>query len=826
MPKTVRFFRDTLTLDERLIDSIAAAPGDTVVIAARELTLSAFAPLFHYVLAADRLTVAPGARTSLIGPSLAVTVLAQTIAGQLFITSAGFDGSAGEPGQPGEPGDEIEQPIPGRPPLRGPGGAGGDGGEGGDGDKGGNIVIRYASASGLPAGSAPGGAGGRGGPGGAGGAGRPRGARGRSGRPGKKGASGQIDVAQVPVEEVWMLLDSDSAAEWAAYRAEVAGFFFRKFDPDSQITAFEECRMALFISPSDANALTIRDRIVNRQTPSGLARDLDIAPDYRALSQNLFAEIAIVQNAFQAYVSVVTLETIAESIRDSLTLMATQLANRRLEAQANVVLAQQDVRIAEAETSNIDFQIADVQAQIDAIRNEGFSIGGLITDVATVAGFVAGMATGAGAIISIAGGLATLQRVGEGTDLMQLFKFMRERPDPNSRTSEDIQEIKALGGDFKDLIQGTKSFISFAKLFADMDSALAQPGQDAKGRLLKQQLLLTRQRMVGKLRETQARSRVGAAQLRVANLESELVQVQERLAHWAADAAALAQATDLLIRSARLVVDMVMEDVFLAQRAREIYQLDRIAGLRFDFGHLHPDVDRSLTPATRASSSLTSLSGMAIQLLAWDKIFQHLNSAQIGFDVIHPQLSLSITDPAKLAEFAGGAALEFGVSLADVPDKMFELKVNAMSLEMLGATSPRSTNIWITHSGQWSANRRTDGSVTDLLLLPRSELFACSPGVGTLRAKIPANPQSNPEPGPPFSFWGRGVATTFRLQVARPSVVDLSQLTAINVLLDCIGYAVQGGGASDVERRELTLEVRSSRSAAAALGSAAGEQAG
>jgi hypothetical protein len=83
-----------------------------------------------------------------------------------------------------------------------------------------------------------------------------------------------------------------------------------------------------------------------------------------------------------------------------------------------------------------------------------------------------------------------------------------------------------------------------------------------------------------------------------------------------------------------------------------------------------------------------------------------------------------LADPAKLAEFAAGAALDFSISVAEVPDKMFELKVNAMSLEMLGATSPRSANIWIMHSGQWSVNRRTDGSISDLLLLPRSGLFA------------------------------------------------------------------------------------------------------
>ena len=336
---------------------------------------------------------------------------------------------------------------------------------------------------------------------------------------------------------------------------------------------------------------------------------------------------------------------------------------------------------------------------------------------------------------------------------------------------------------------------------------MSLPGQDAIGRLLKQQVLLTRQKMVGQLRERQATGRVAAAVLRVANLGSEIQQVRATLAHWSADAAALQVATDLLIRSAREIVDMVMEDVFLAQRAREIYQLDRVSDLRFDFGFLHPDVDRSLTPATRAGASLLSLSGMAIHVLAWDQIFEQLNTAQIGFDVIHPQLSVRFTDAAKLKEFTEGRALDFSIGLEAVPEKMFELKVNAMTLELTGATAAQSVNVWVTHSGKWSMNRRADGGVIDLLLLPRSELFAFSSGAGTLKAKIPANP-SPTEPGPPFSFWGRGVVTTFRLEVAQPTLIDVSQLSAMVLTIDCIAYAAQGRGARQAVR-EVTAEVRS-----------------
>jgi hypothetical protein len=91
--------------------------------------------------------------------------------------------------------------------------------------------------------------------------------------------------------------------------------------------------------------------------------------------------------------------------------------------------------------------------------------------------------------------------------------------------------------------------------------------------------------------------------------------------------------------------------------------------------------------------------------------------------------------------------------------------------------------------------RRTDGSVTTVLLRPRREVFAITAGSGTLSSNIPAHPQSNSEPGPPFSFWGRGASTTFTLEVAQPSTLNLSQLSAIHVTVDCIAFAPQVAGA-------------------------------
>ena len=78
--------------------------------------------------------------------------------------------------------------------------------------------------------------------------------------------------------------------------------------------------------------------------------------------------------------------------------------------------------------------------------------------------------------------------------------------------------------------------------------------------------------------------------------------------------------------------------------------------------------------------------------------------------------------------------------------------------------------------------------------LKRREVFGVSANTGSLHSSIPAVPQSNSESGPPFSFWGRGVATTFRLQIAPPSAMNLSQLSAIHITLDCLGYAPQVAG--------------------------------
>ena len=396
MASTFHFFRDTLQINLNTIRALNAPGGATIVFGARSITLSELISGYSYVIAADELKVPSGVvaiQNSDATTPASVTVLAQKIDGALRVSVAGVAGEAGANGEPGESGIEPSDPPGGKPVVL-PGGNGGNGGDGENGGPGGNITVRYASATTTPTGAVPGGAGGAAGHGGPGGAGRPPGKPGRAGKPGRSGAAGVVSIQQIAAEQVFQSLDSASAKEWAAYRAEVAGFLFRKFDFDSQLAALNEAGAALLLNPADADAATVQSRIVQRQIPSGLPRDLDIAPDYPALSANLPAEVAIVQNAFQAFVSVVSLETIADTLREQLKVMRTQLENRTEEAQADVVIANGRVRA-------------------------GYHVGALV-DADVVAHLIG-------------------ERPGTGLDTMSVYLTYGRHPDGRSRWRRDLE---------------------------------------------------------------------------------------------------------------------------------------------------------------------------------------------------------------------------------------------------------------------------------------------------------------------------------------------------------------------------------------------------
>jgi hypothetical protein len=214
MPDTIRFFQNTLNIDENLFRMLNPHGGSTLMLAGRHVVLSTLLPDWNYVIVAEELIIPENAATSLTGsaanPSPSVTVLAKAIRGPLAITSAGMPGVNGVHGADGESGVLTPERLKGRAgpgPLL-PAGNGEDGGDGGTGSNGGRIAIHYASSTHIITASAPGGRPGMPGKGGAGGPGRPPGRKGRDGSQGKEGLPGTTEIKQVEARRVWDLLDA------------------------------------------------------------------------------------------------------------------------------------------------------------------------------------------------------------------------------------------------------------------------------------------------------------------------------------------------------------------------------------------------------------------------------------------------------------------------------------------------------------------------------------------------------------------------------------------------------------------------------------------
>ena len=147
----------------------------------------------------------------------------------------------------------------------------------------------------------------------------------------------------------------------------------------------------------------------------------------------------------------------------------------------------------------------------------------------------------------------------------------------------------------------------------------------------------------------------------------------------------------------------------------------------FDYGWLHPDQDASLKAdgtvqgsVLRAQHYLQTISGLPTDVITWNDIYTTLNiTGTAGFDIVHPDIEVTINDPAALASLKSGGGILFSVGIGPDPvsavnaDGIYELKVNGLRLELTGASKSSQARLWIQHSGHWIMNSRR------LAVLPR-----------------------------------------------------------------------------------------------------------
>jgi hypothetical protein len=350
---------------------------------------------------------------------------------------------------------------------------------------------------------------------------------------------------------------------------------------------------------------------------------------------------------------------------------------------------------------------------------------------------------------------------------------------------------------------GQDGITNFSKVYSELsgsanDSAIKQ--------LAMQQAILGMQEMVAQLRQTQAKDQLVAAETRVSDAAAEVQAAEGLLGSWSVTDVFIAGALVRLLTVARRLADIVAEDIFLARRAQEVYELDDASGVHFDYGHLHPDLDNDLVgnPLQRVQRSLEGVSALPAEVISWNQIFVRLNEAQTsGYDIVHPVLEVVINDAAALDHLRAGGGLKFSLGIgpdpvtATIPATIYELKVDNMHLQLTGASATGAALIWMQHSGHWVVKRRPTAVLpappdVEFMLFSHIEAFNVAAGTN-LTAAIPAQPQSSVEPGPPFSFWGRGALADWTLFTDQSATtLDLSGLSEVRIAIGCIGLVAHG----------------------------------
>jgi hypothetical protein len=792
------FFRDKLTIDETILaqwsaqnpDQALPAAGDTLVLGGAQCQLQSLSSGFDYVIMADSLATAPVIQMS-PATGRSVAIYAQAITTALHLDLPGTPGADGRPGAPGRDGELV---TVNNKPHRLPGGNGGDGGNGSPGGNGGSAAICYAASTVAPTATAPGGPGSTGGPGGAGGSGNPPGASGRDGRNGHAGLDGPITISTAPLDQVYQAIAADAKAAWAQYRTDVGQYLFRLFDPASQLHALSELTAALALDPANPTAALLLQRLVAQETPGGTSRDLDIVPDVQDIAAGLLGETQLVLSDFLALQTTLAVAVISEATRDQMQLAVTQLSDRLSEALLDVITAQDGVQAANSERSMYDTEWDGLQKQIFALQDQPLSLTDLLTTLGAAAAGIAGLVTGAGAIVSIPGALAALGSPQSG--IAQVLGFLED--------GKKFWDDKSLGGDLSDLMKGgSDALTNFGKVYAELSGSASD---SAVTQLAMQQATVAMQDMVAQLRQQQAADQLTAAQARVTDATAEVQAAQDLLANWQATSTFLDQAMDQLLTVARALAAMVSEAFFLARRALEVYQLEDASDVHFDYGFLHPDADNSYVsqPLYRVQQSLQSVTQLPSDVITWNQIFVAANDAQIaGYDVVHPTLQVIISDPDALAHLGSGGALRFSVGIGPdpaagtLPAEIYTLRVDTLSLTLTGATASGEALVWVQHDGHWLMRRPPTADQPqppdiEFSLLSHVEAFNFAAGSDP-SAVIPAEPQTSAEPGPPFSFWGRGALADWTLFAdTSATALELTALSEVQLSIGCIGTVAQG----------------------------------
>ena len=597
---------------------------------------------------------------------------------------------------------------------------------------------------------------------------------------------GSVQKSQVAEAEYFQVLQF-LTDKWAAYRLRVAEYYFRAFNPSGPPTseylglAFSELNAVLQLDPQNAQAAAYLNQILNNQNVLGLARDIDIIPDFPYYEQVLTDYGPLVLALFQSATNLLLGNLTLDQLRQTLTREIAHIEGLKLALEAEQAAAIRGTQIAETEKQMARTRVLNIEDRIRARRqeleNRRIDWGGVLT--------FGVFAVGAGIIALATGGAGAGMLLAYLPDVMGLAGA-----DFGPIPGKDQAEILGKARGLKDYTAAKNNLpnsvmplaVSFAKMVKDLSEA---QGDADMIQLLREATELTHAQLLAQMRNDQAGFALDAVTAHLAQAVQDLALARTQLGGLVGDIQYLEQVALTLIRSAQRYMDVLIKYAFFAARALEIYTLtDMSDEIRTDYGYIHPDIEQDyqdgLLPLAQLIGEYETSWTRFVDIVNYRNAFDSYFGSS---DKVNDKVFLSITDPAVLAQFRATQNLLLTVDLPELPPTRFEAKAVYILLSLTGATAEvPAISCLVEHGGGFTTLKR-DGTVAGLILKPRVTVVqTAKSGITFTGVRIGANPDE-------LSFWGRGVATTWNISIEPDEMtsrqIDLAGLSAIEIE---IGY--------------------------------------
>jgi hypothetical protein len=600
---------------------------------------------------------------------------------------------------------------------------------------------------------------------------------------------------------------------WANYRLAAGEYYYRAYNPtpggvrDTYLqTAMGEFEAVLVINPTNAKAQRLQTQVLLNHNILGLPHDLDVTPDFPTYERAFLQWGSLIGGVYLQGINTMLANVPLGAAAMQLTndIANIQGSLEALKKERDIAKVGQD--IAGKEVDQADAHITEVQQQLQEaiaeMNQHSFDLLGLATTVGEVAGAVVGVIgtafTGGASLVALAPALATL-----ATDVVATLPsitgpLMKPTDAELDKVKKDYAVAKQ---DFDKVVAAGKAIYSLVTAIQKLEAGTT-PDNSKYVALVKRGVEAAHIQLLAHLRKKQSDLTLQAAESRLAAAQQSLQNAQNQLTALQTNQNVLKAAALNLIQAARLNIDVLLTDLFKAERSVEIYCLqDQSNEVFFDIGYVNPDVEQDYL------EGYDPLGTGLVQALSssWSQALRpsHLRATYEAYftqaNLIMNILPLTFTDTDALAKFQQTKTLTFQVELSNLPDNIFEAKTQAVYVSLVGASSPAGiTSCTVTHSSLYRQKRRPNAANpptnVDTLPLQAHSAIEITPYTPLQPGGVqltPGNPLTTPQM---LSFWGRGVAGSWSLtleaQENNPNAVNLSTLSQIQVWIVYQGFLV------------------------------------